>query len=160
MMALTCPRRSSSLQSGSTWSGPRSTALVRACRTWETLASSTQPYSVSPTPLHLPTTCWHVSTPKRVSWCFIVVHCTKRSSYVIVQSCNNYHINLGNFGSIYELLSCLIHVLLINALSICSFYRSRAGVLYDVHHAKSHHSGFCQLWECYKAHWCAQWAQK
>lgn len=34
-------------------------------------------------------------------------------------------------------------------LSLCLCCRSRARVLYDVHHAKPHHSGFCQLWECH-----------
>lgn len=54
-----------------------------------------------------------------------------------------------HFSIIHELFSSLIHVLLITLSSICSRCRSRAGVLYDVHHAKPHHSGLCQLWECH-----------
>lgn len=68
---------------------------------------------------------------------------------VLVQSCSNCHTKLVNVTPICELISCLIHVLLINVLTICPCRRSRAGVLYDVHHAKSHHSGFCKLWECH-----------
>lgn len=49
---------------------------------------------------------------------------------IIVQSHNNYHINRGHFSSIFELLSCLIYVLLINILSICP-----AG----------HEPGFCMM---------------
>lgn len=73
----------------------------------------------------------------------------QQSSCVIVKSWTVYHINLVHFNSMYELVSRLIHILLINVLSICPCCRSRARVLYDVHHAKPHHSGFRQLWECH-----------
>lgn len=49
-------------------------------------------------------------------------------------------------------LSCLHFLKYFPTYSCCRF---RARVLYDVHHAKPHHSGFCQLWECHQAHRCA-----
>lgn len=69
--------------------------------------------------------------------------------------CNNDLINLPCHelcvARAYQLSFCLWSWAF--SFSPCSRFRAR--VLYDVHHAKPHHSGFCQLWECHQAHRCA-----
>lgn len=61
---------------------------------------------------------------KTCNFLFHVASLHQQSCFLIVQSCNNYHINLVHFSSIFKLLFCLIHVFLINVLSICSCHRS------------------------------------